>query len=767
MLPNATCGENSIRSWRKGDGCQVSGVGKNKVNLPPVTRHLTPIFSCLLLSSFLAPPAYASFKLQKDPNLPKSHLKQQPVFSQKQPVLLKADQMQYDQDNGVVTASGHVEISQDQTIILADTVIYDESKNTVRAKGNISMLTPSGDVYFADALEFQDDLKAGVIHEFKARLPDNSVLVANAAHKVNETVTELFKAAYTPCKCTDGEGKPVSPLWQIKAGEATIDNGKQEVHYEDAHMDIYDVPVLYSPYFSHSTPGAENQSGLLTPSFLRSRNLGEVYKQPVYYTFAPDRDITLEPIFTTKQGNVLVGDYRQKFDSGSLNLEGSFAEAPNTDPAGNPTYGHQVRGNYDAKGDFKLTDNYDWGFDVKRASDDTYLRLYNFSNDSLLTSRVYAEGFNFIDNGNRNYASIEGLSFQGLTGQDNAKVIPVVAPLANISWQSDPGVYNSRVTLTGNSMSLYRITGDESRRLSGTAKWNMPYISDDGQAIEFEGQIRTDIYDVSNVPLANGQIYNGLTGREIPQVSATWHYPFINQMQSSNITIEPVVNFTVSPGGGNPEKIPNEDSQLPEFTDANLFSSDRYAGLDRVENGPRMSYGVRGQAQIESKEFVDWLVGQEYRLNNDPTFPIANDTSSHWSDYVGKLGLIYQPFNFGYRFRLDNSDFTPNRSEWDAGYNHDPFTINMAYLSLHNDPVLATREVINGNASIRLTDEWSLTTSGSRDLHQDQTITAYSGIVYKNECVTLTTVVGKDYVSLLDIKPSLSFWFRISLKNLE
>jgi len=745
----------------------VSGVGKKKKALSPVTCHLTRALCCFLFLALFSSSAQASFKLQKDPNLPKSNLKQQPIVSQKSPVLLKADTVEYDQDNGVVTASGHVEISQDQTIILADTVVYDQSKNTVHAKGNISMLTPTGDVYFSDKAEFSDDLKSGVIHQFKARLADNSVVVANAAHKVDDNITHLFKAAYTPCKCTDDKGNAVSPFWSLKAKEATLDKGAQEMRYDDATMDIYDVPMFYTPYFSHSTPGADNQSGLLTPSFLRSRNLGEVYKQPVYYTFAPDRDITLEPIVTTKEGNVMAGNYRQKFDNGLLNLEGSIASAPNTDPAGNPVAGHQTRGNYDAKGDFTLTDNYDWGFDVKRASDDTYLRLYNFSNDSLLTSRVYAEGFNFINNGDRNYASIEGLSFQGLTGQDDAKVIPVVAPLANVSWQSDPGVYNSRVTLEGNTMSLYRITGDESRRLSGTAKWNMPYISDDGQAIEFEAQMRTDVYDVSNVTLANGQVFNGVTGREIPQGSVTWHFPFIDQMQTSSVTIEPVVNVTASPGGGNPEKIPNEDSQLPEFTDANLFSSDRYAGLDRVENGPRMSYGVRGQAQVESQEFVDWLVGQEYRLNNDPNFPIANDLNSHWSDYVGKVGLIYQSYNFGYRFRLDNSDFTPNRSEWDAGYNHNPFTINMAYLSLHNDPVLATREVINGNGSISLTDEWSLTASGSRDLHNDQTVTAYSGLVYKNECVTLTTVVGKDYISLLDIKPSLSFWFRISLKNLE
>ena len=705
--------------------------------------------------------------MESDPSMPRSKFKEAQVFSTKEPVLLSAQEVDYDQNADVVTANGNVEISQGQTIILADMLIYDQARNTVHAQGNISMLAPSGDVYFSDQLEFKDDLKAGVIRQFRARLADNSVVVASAAQKVDDNITKMFKAAYTPCKCNDENGNPKSPLWSIKANEATLDNAAHDITYNGAQLDFYDIPIAYSPYFSHATPGAENESGLLTPSFLRSRNLGGVYKQPVYYSIDQSKDVTITPIVTSKVGTVIAGEYRQKFDAGPLFLQGSITNAPNIDPAGNRTYGNQIRGNYEAKGDFKIDDTYDWGFNIKRASDQTYLHLYNFSNESLLTSRIYGEGHNFIKDNDRNYASIEGLSFQGLTAQDNSKVIPVVAPLANVSWQSEPGLYNSRLTLEGNTMALYRITGAESRRASATARLNLPYISDDGQAIEFEGQLRSDIYDVSNVRLANGQVYNGITGREIPQISVTWHYPFVKHMENSNITVEPIVKFTASPGGGNPEKIPNEDSQLPDFTDANLFSSDRFAGLDRVENGARLSYGIRGQAQIQNDKYVDMLIGQEYRVDNDLTFPISNDLNSHVSDYVGRVGVTYAPFNVGYRFRLDNTNLTANRSEWDAGYNHYPFSFNASYLSLKNDPVLASREVVNAITSINLNDNWSITASGSRDLHLDQTVTAYSGIVYKNECVNVTTVVGKDYISLLDIKPSLSFWFRVSLKNLD
>ena len=681
--------------------------------------------------------------------------------------MLSASQIDYDQEADVVYASGNVEITQGDSIVLADSVLYDRGSDEVLAMGNVSMLEPSGNVYFADSVEFENELKTGIIYQFKARLSDDAVAVASHAEKIDENVTELFKAAYTPCKCTDADGNPQSPFWSIRADKVKIDQGEKEMVYDNATLDLGGtVPVAYTPYFSHATPGAENQSGLLTPSLLRTRNLGFEYLQPVYYTIAPDRDVTLTPIYTSKAGPVMEGNYRQKFDTGSFDLRGSITNAPNVDSLGNQIAGHEIRGNIDTSGAFKINDHYDWGFNIARATDETYLHLYNLGNDPLLNSRVFAEGFNFLGDGNRNYGSVEGLSFQGLTAQDNAKLIPLVAPLMNLNWQSDPGRYNSRVSFDANSMLLYRETGDQSRRLSGTAKWSVPYISDDGQMMELETQMRTDIYDVTNVQVPGGQSFTGATGREIPQVSATWHYPFINRFQSSSLTLEPVANVTVSPNGGNPQKIPNEDSALPDFSDANLFSPDRFAGLDRVESGPRTSYGMRSQMQIDDK-FVDGILGQQYRVTNDPNFPITNDLNSHFSDYVGKVGLAYQPYSLAYRFRLDKNDLAANRTEVDAGFNQYPVNISSSYLSIKNDPVLSSREVVTGNGAFNLTQDWSVVASTSRDLRLDQTVTANAGLSYKNECVTLTTMVGKDYTTLLDIKPSLNFWFRVSLKNLE
>ncbi len=688
-------------------------------------------------------------------------------FTPKAPVLLEAARMEYDQEKDVVTAIGDVVVTQGETVVMAERLSYDQKQNQVRASGNVSMLAPSGDVYFADSLVLQDDLKAGVIHQFKARLVDDSLFVAARAERFDENVTVLDKAAYTPCKC-EADGAPKKPTWRIRADRATIDQQEQEVRYKNATFDAFGVPILYTPYFSHPTPDADNKSGLLMPVFIHSGELGAVYRQPVYYSIAADRDMTFTPMLTGHAGPVLGMEYRQLFDAGSLGLNGSGTMAPDRDGLGNRVPGREFRGHVDARGAFTIDEHYDWGFDVRRSTDETYLRLYDFSNETLLTSKVYAQGFNFIEGYDRTYGSVNALSFQGLTDQDDEEIIPVVAPLVDLTWQSNPGWHNSRLRLDANAMSLFRQTGSESRRLSTIARWKLPYITPDGQVIELNAQLRNDIYDVSNQELSDGSRFDGVTGRSVPEVSMLWRYPFITRIDpGTSVMFEPIVEFAASPGGGNPEKIPNEDSLVPEFTDTNLFAHDRYAGLDRIENGPRTSYGLRGQVQMDYAKYLDWLFGQHYRFNNEADFPFANDLHSHFSDYVGKVGLSYDPFMIAYRFRLNRDTLAANRSEVDTSFNFYPVSLLASYLSLKNDPVLATKEVITGSGSLHLTRQWSWMLSGSHDLERKQTDAIYTGLTFKNECVNVITMVGRDYTNLLDVEPSTTVWFRVSLRNLD
>ena len=159
------------------------------------------------------------------------------------PVLVTADEVQYDQDLGLIVAKGHVELSQNDQILLADTVTYNQRTDTVTASGHVSMLQPTGDVAFADFMELRDNFRDGFIKDVRLLLSDGSRLAGNTARRVAGIRTEVRRAVYSPCElCAADPTAP--PVWQIKAEEAIDDKELQIVEYHDAIMEIDGIPVL-------------------------------------------------------------------------------------------------------------------------------------------------------------------------------------------------------------------------------------------------------------------------------------------------------------------------------------------------------------------------------------------------------------------------------------------------------------------------------------------------------------------------------------------
>jgi LPS-assembly protein len=77
----------------------------------------------------------------------------QAAGTEEAPVLLRADSMSYDRELGVVTASGHVEVSRDNQVLLTDHLVYNQRDDILTATGNVSLLEGEGDVFFASRTE--------------------------------------------------------------------------------------------------------------------------------------------------------------------------------------------------------------------------------------------------------------------------------------------------------------------------------------------------------------------------------------------------------------------------------------------------------------------------------------------------------------------------------------------------------------------------------------------------------------------------------------
>ena len=79
------------------------------------------------------------------------------------PIVFTADEVTHDKELGIIRASGSVEISHDNQVLLADTISYNERQDIVSATGNVSLLEESGHVLFAEFMELSGDFKEGII----------------------------------------------------------------------------------------------------------------------------------------------------------------------------------------------------------------------------------------------------------------------------------------------------------------------------------------------------------------------------------------------------------------------------------------------------------------------------------------------------------------------------------------------------------------------------------------------------------------------------
>ena len=671
------------------------------------------------------------------------------------PFLLTADELIYDREREFVTASGDVEVSYADRVLIADTMTYNQRSDLLAASGNITLLEPTGEVVFAEHMKLTGDLKDGILEDLRVILQDRARIAANGARRSEGSILEMSRAVYSPCNlCPEEPSRP--PLWQLKAVKVVHDKRSQTIEYSDAWLEIAGLPVAYTPYLFHPDPTVKRRSGLLPPSAGGSSDLGFVTQVPYYFAIDPHSDATVTPIYTTKEGPVLAGEYRRRMLAGSLDLSGSITEDSEDD----------VRGHIVGEGRFDLDDTWRWGFDIDRATDDTYLRRYGFGSAGTLTSGAFAEGFR-----KRNYMAVNGYAFQGLRESDDPGETPLVLPMFEYNHVGEAGRLGERSTLDASLLALTRTEGADVRRLSVGGGWRLPYVGRWGDVYALSASLQGDLYHVNGVVReGKSDTFNGITGRILPQIALDWRYPFVRQESRVFQFVEPVASVIASPYGGNSSKIPNEDSLDFEFDDTNLFSTNRFTGLDRVEGGPRINYGLKWGVFGRGGGNTTFLFGQRYRVKEDDTFAQGSGLEEHFSDLVGRVHVVPGDWlDLLYRARWDKDNFALRRSE--AGLLAGPPSLRLAanyiFFDRQENAELPTREEIKASLDAKLTRYWRSRMSAVHDLASGGGARSFGiAFTYEDECLVFSTDLIRTFFKDRDLEPTDAVIFRITFKTL-
>lgn len=224
------------------------------------------------------------------------------------------------EEGNVVIATGDVQVSDGEILIIADRITYNKNTEDVLAEGNV-YFEQQGQRLTGDLIEFNYKTRRGTITNptaFTNRTPDGTVIIvdANRADKTGADTYNLDDAVLTACQ-------EKVPKWSFTAKRARI-RLDHRVKVYNAFFRIKNIPALYLPYASISISKKDRSSGFLLPSSGSSSIKGRTVHLGYFQTLGRSADLLVRTDIFTRRGVGLGFDFRARPDENSRISLGSF-----------------------------------------------------------------------------------------------------------------------------------------------------------------------------------------------------------------------------------------------------------------------------------------------------------------------------------------------------------------------------------------------------------------------------------------------------------
>ena len=194
------------------------------------------------------------------------------------PLEVKADRIDYLQDQDIYEADGSVEVDQGTIHLTADHVTVQALPGIMIATGHVRMTDPKADIV-AERMELNVNTEAGVITHGEVYIKDSNTTVdGRLIQRFSEDHYRFKEGRFTNCDAPEGE----IPAWRFQFKDLDLNAGTS-LAFKDGWLCVADMPVL--PFPTMTYPLSPRQSGLLIPTPGYDNRFGFHYQQG-YYSLA-------------------------------------------------------------------------------------------------------------------------------------------------------------------------------------------------------------------------------------------------------------------------------------------------------------------------------------------------------------------------------------------------------------------------------------------------------------------------------------------------
>jgi LPS-assembly protein len=714
-------------------------VGKTSGKAMSGVRQLLP--RALLLAASLAAVMVASHGAYAFEDIPFiKPVSKKPAAGSRVDVI--ADLIAFDDRSKIATATGMVKLTYGPYTLIATKVVYDQNKDILTANGSVVLSEPNGNVMKAEMAEIRNKFKEGFARHLKALLTNDVTITADYARRDVDGVTVFEHSSYTAC--VDCKGKNGAPLWDIVSDTTTHDANTKTLYFTNPKLRIAGHTVAWFPYLTQPDPSVKRRTGLLIPHIKTGHNYGVGLVTPYFIELGKSADLTLSPMWTTKQGPVADVEYRQRLASGLFNIHGyGVRQLQNTSSAD-----RGWRGALASAGNFKLDDHWNWGWDGTVVSDRRFLDDFDFSSKDLLTNKVFLTGM-----ADRNYFSAQALDFHTLALNEHQGYMPTALPYIDSEYTLDQAILGGELSMDWSAYSISREDyntpfstvnhGTQQTRAVSSVNWQRQMISDGGAVVTPFVRVRSDLYITDNLPdptVPGGVRNSDVVSRILPSAGFDMRWPFIASFDTGQSVVTPVFQAVAATNETDLNKIGNEDAISINFDTSSLFLQDRFTGQDRFEGGSRINAGVLYSFLGENGGFARVSLGESFHVGGRNSFDANSGLSGTKSDMVG--AVVFQPWDelsLNYQARVKEDLSKINTQEAFANYSLGSFSGSLGYLYLDQEATLgrvSSVKQIEGETTYKFDSAWSVFAGLKYDLIADHFLGKTLGVGFDCDCMS-------------------------------
>ena len=697
------------------------------------------------------------------------------------PTTVEADNMQVDAPSSLITATGDVVLGYGGYTIRGQKLVFNRQTKDAHFVGAVTITDPSGNVLATEDFALKDGMMRALVSALTITTYDGARITADSADYDKALQTLLENATYSPCgDCIDERGRRIG--WSVQAARITYNSEEGSLYMEQPNLAVLGLPVAWLPFLYLPDTSESALANVRTPTFDYSEQIGAKVEVPVTAYSSRYTDIILTPTLLTRQGGLLGAEWVQRFDMGSFRIKASGLYQLDRSAFAGKVGDRDWRGAIQSSGDFTPIEDWNVGWSYTAFTDAAYFQDYRISTARSSVQEVYATHLTDDTYFDARVQKFNTLGEVPASAQDQqAQALPLVR--FEHMLELAPGM--GRIDVSARLLGVHRdfdsttsangvpynfgYAGNKTH-LALQAGWQNQYIGSGGfVATPYLGG-RADVayYDGTSA-VGPGQT---TLWSATPIAAMDVRFPMAGSDGSTVHLVEPIAQLVYRGAENSAPGITNDDSQSFVFDDTNLFSYNRFSGIDRQETGLRANVGGRYQANFANGSYVEVIAGQSFQIAGANAYAATDRTLVGLSSgldvspsyaVLGAYGSFVEGLKFGGKVQADTMAGRVARAELGVGYSNSQFAATANYAYVAASPalgVLADQQQVSGSLSVPVADYWTISGNAAWDITSNSYLQVGAGLVYDDGYVVIggaATRTGPTHTSPNDTRFTATF----------